>query len=737
MFDVLAPFFAVAGLIAATAPIVLHMLRRTPSQQQPFTLVRFLRPAQPVMTKRSTIEHWPLLLLRILALVLIGLAFARPFQRVAMSLLTERDKGARIAVLIDASASMRRDGIREQVVQALQQIRDDLSEQDVVSVAEFSHSIRTLVTAEEWVRSEPGARQSLLQQVSEDYEPDWMETRTAAAMLNAVDEVMADQGEEPSARRIILITDFQRGSRLDELRSATWPAQVEVVLHVVSPESPGNAGISLMEDSRDGQTRVRVVNSTDAEQNEFQLQSFAADGTLIGNPVPVSVAPGQRRTVVVPTTGPDGLGVVAGVSLEDDPHAFDNVVDLPMTDVPIRRIGHIGAGDANDEAKMRYYLQRVIDGDEYQGLELVDMYQPDGVVVPVPEDVRIVFITGDVREELFPSLKQCMERGGVVVVAMDSVQMGQSLASLFPASVKLTEADIPDYGMLSRIDFESPLFAAFSGVRFSDFSSIRFWHHRRFDVAAEVEGIRTLATFDDGDPAILDWRVGSGRLLVLTAVWHPDDSQWALSTRFPPMLLNMIRLALPVSTGRILRNVGQRIAPAELIEHDQWSLEFPDKSVLLSSELSAGLAEHADRDSATEERVATGATAGTDMASGQASLLLESPGRYVLRAIASDSADPDAPAEMVLVVGLPMAESWTDPLPTGQLEALQLIENVKSANEQSSEVDGTVREQLASEELESRQQWWRWLMLAGLLCLVAESLLASGLEGRQTMETVT
>ena len=79
--DFLTPVFAAVGIAAASIPIVLHMLRRAPTQDMPFSLVRFLKPTQPKLTKRSSIEHWPLMLLRILALTLIGLAFARPFLR--------------------------------------------------------------------------------------------------------------------------------------------------------------------------------------------------------------------------------------------------------------------------------------------------------------------------------------------------------------------------------------------------------------------------------------------------------------------------------------------------------------------------------------------------------------------------------------------------------------------------------------------------------------------------------
>ena len=78
-----------AGLAAVAAPIIFHMIRRTPSGRIPFSTTMFLDPSPPRISKRSRIENWPLLLLRGLALTLLALAFARPFFRSAATDVTE------------------------------------------------------------------------------------------------------------------------------------------------------------------------------------------------------------------------------------------------------------------------------------------------------------------------------------------------------------------------------------------------------------------------------------------------------------------------------------------------------------------------------------------------------------------------------------------------------------------------------------------------------------------------
>ena len=135
--DFLAPLFAAIGVAAASIPIVLHMLRRAPTQDMPFSVVRFLKPSQPKLTKRSNIEHWPLMLLRILALVLIGLGFARPFLREVVTTESDGDVVQAVTILVDKSASMRREGIYEQVQQIVRETVDELGDQDQLSVVAF------------------------------------------------------------------------------------------------------------------------------------------------------------------------------------------------------------------------------------------------------------------------------------------------------------------------------------------------------------------------------------------------------------------------------------------------------------------------------------------------------------------------------------------------------------------------------------------------------------------------
>ncbi len=725
--DFLAPFFAAIGVAAASIPIVLHMLRRAPTQDMPFSVVRFLKPSQPKLTKRSNIEHWPLMLLRILALVLIGLGFARPFLREVVTTESDGDVVQAVTILVDKSASMRREGIYEQVQQIVRETVDELGDQDQLSVVAFSDTTVRLLDREKWTAANSGERSALIEGVVDTYEPDWMSTNTGSAMRIAADELAQESQERLniSRRRLVLITDFQRGSDLDELQSGNWPANVEVELKTVAPKVKGNVGVSFVQDSRVDRTRVRISSAGDTVQQEFQLSPFDASGAAVGQPIKVTVAPGQRRTLILPPVDPALGKSVVGVELIGDEHPFDNLIDLPEVENPVVKVGHIGPSSVNDPESMRYYLQRVLDGNQERDVNIVDLTRDDGVVLPIPADVKFVVATDVVPAGLLDSLGKFFERSGTLLVAAPSVDTVQSLSKFLPVNFEVKEAKVDDYAMLAYIDFDHPLFSAFSDARFADFSSIKFWQHRNLVFSEEdrADGDwSVIAKFDSGTPAIVDVSVGeSGKLTLFAAGWQPTDSQFALSTRFPPLLTRVLSLASPVQKDQLVQTVGDVIRPGELVSSADWSIQFPDQSTQTAAEI------------ATLAREASGATsASSDLQA--ATVKLYEPGRYI---ITGKSGDEEY--SVLMIAGLAASESQTEMLPVGQLQVLGI--GVESeTNELPGELIGAEKElangQLSSNELERRQKWWRWLLLAGLACLIVESLWASAIERRRAAEVV-
>src|SRR3954465_13892125 len=106
----LAPWFLLGG-VAIAGPIVFHLIRRAARERVPFSSLMFLRPTAPRLTRRRKLEHFWLLLLRCLAPPLLATGFPRPFFSKDIALPTSPGEARQIVLLIDTSASMRREDL--------------------------------------------------------------------------------------------------------------------------------------------------------------------------------------------------------------------------------------------------------------------------------------------------------------------------------------------------------------------------------------------------------------------------------------------------------------------------------------------------------------------------------------------------------------------------------------------------------------------------------------------------
>src|SRR4029077_16930537 len=93
--------FLAAGL-AVALPIVIHLLFRQKTRTLAIGSVRFLNQVVREHRRRRRLRQWLLLTLRMLAVLLLALLFARPYRDESF----RRGLQQEVVVLIDRSASM-------------------------------------------------------------------------------------------------------------------------------------------------------------------------------------------------------------------------------------------------------------------------------------------------------------------------------------------------------------------------------------------------------------------------------------------------------------------------------------------------------------------------------------------------------------------------------------------------------------------------------------------------------
>ena len=102
----LAPLFLL-GLGTLVVPVIVHLIHRHKRESVPFPSLMFIQRIPYKDVRRQQLRHKLLFALRCLALILLALAFARPFLENATEAAAAEIAGREVVILLDRSHSMR------------------------------------------------------------------------------------------------------------------------------------------------------------------------------------------------------------------------------------------------------------------------------------------------------------------------------------------------------------------------------------------------------------------------------------------------------------------------------------------------------------------------------------------------------------------------------------------------------------------------------------------------------
>jgi hypothetical protein len=530
------------GGVAIAGPIIFHLIRRAARERMPFSSLMFLRPTAPKLTKRRRLEHFWLLLLRCLALLLLATGFARPFLVKDVTLPTASSDVRQIVLLVDTSASMRREGLWNSARSVADSYLDKANPADQFAIVTFDRQPRTLVSFAEWSSWAVDQRAAMARQRLAAVNPGWMGTQLGLALTSAAEQMMNDSAANKSIehREVILISDLQEGAKLDGLQGHDWPTGVKVSVERVEPSRKGNAGLEILASGNNKTTdpdavHVRVANSRDSAREKFQL-SWAADNGVAGQSMEIYLPPGQARTFTAPKLGTGKTS--AQLKLSGDEEAFDDSSFYAAPESDRASIAWFGKESVNDPEKLRFYIERVFAGPA-QKVEVVRPYTNSAFSAEMLNRAAFGIIADKLAPEEITPVHDWLTAGKSALLVLTDTQMASTLAALGGfAEPQMTEVT-NNFALFGEVDFSHPLFAPFADPRYSDFTHVHFWKHRRWEIPSGTSA-RVLAKFDDGSPALVQLTVGKGNLLVLASGWNPIDSQFAVSSKFPPLMQRLL-----------------------------------------------------------------------------------------------------------------------------------------------------------------------------------------------------
>lgn len=542
----LAPFFLL-GTLAIVGPILFHLIRRSPQKKQPFSTLMFLEPDPPEFSRKSRISNWLLLLIRCILILLLCLAFSRPFFPKEDKSEASNQSVLYNLILVDNSASMNRDSVADLVEDFISQSVDDLNQTDMVALAKFSSDFELIA---DW---KPFGSGNLKQEISlnlKDNPPAFGATRLGMSVVRAAefveDKLNEQLGSGNSAKaRICIISDFQKGANLDGLQGYQWHSETKVKIYNLGQDIIPNAGLALLNSDTPGIARIQVLNDEESLNDQFNIDIIAgedSDGEILKS-FQLSVPSGSSRIINIPM---EEIPVTHGIAIlkNGDSTGFDNRVYWVNAAKGSFNITTLNLGEPSDSGNMAFYLHRAFGGNGPTPTQILDLNSVSDI-----SDQSKFLVTSNIGET--PSdlslLDSKIQAGLDTLYIPDTLEdLQKVLDTIFPDTSleSLDDKEPKTIAMLSQLDWGHPIFSPFDDPQFNNFSNLGFY--RYFSIPEEFieksEGY-SVAQFEDGSPWICEWKIGKGTLWIMTSGWKPNTSLLARSSKFVPIILSMSKAA--------------------------------------------------------------------------------------------------------------------------------------------------------------------------------------------------
>ena len=537
------------GLGALALPVLIHLIQREKKRVVEFPSLMFLRRIPYQSVRRRRIRDWSLLLMRLAALTLIVMAFARPFFR-RDNLAAAAQAGAREAViLVDTSYSMDYGDRWSRAKSAATDAIRGMGPGDRASLVFFSTGADVAVrSAGDRGRLEAGLATASVGPGATRFAP---ALKLAGSLL----------GESALPRReIILISDFQRRG---------WeqtPGRDDVKLPERTTLTPVNVAsgetsnlsvtpISLQRTRFENHDRVAVtaglVNHSPKAVSNVML-SLAVDGQSIQS-LPASVGAGGSTSVTFAPFTVASRNMRGTVRLPDDALKRDNVFNFvvsPAEPVHAFLIGRSGAD------KQSLYLSRALAIGESPRVELTARTPTTFTDADARAAAVVILNDVQVSDDLGDRLARFVGTGGGVFMSLGpNATWPARLADVVPGLPGEVVDRMAAPSRMGGIEYSHPVFELFRAPRSGDYSAARFYNYR----AVTQPAGQVLARFDDGSPALLERKAGAGRVLMWTSTVDLDWNDLAVKPVFLPFVHTITKYLADFSEPPASLTVGQVI----------------------------------------------------------------------------------------------------------------------------------------------------------------------------------
>ncbi|MEO7135974.1 MAG: hypothetical protein ABI024_17345, partial [Vicinamibacterales bacterium] len=509
-------------------------------------------------------------------------------------------------------------------------------------------------------------------------------------------------------KEIVIVSDFQRGGWQpdDSLRMPGGTTITTVPVEGAQGANLALTPVALLRSRDAGQPEritvtAGVLNRTATPAADIPIE-LVIDGRVVQD-LRISVAANASASVSfapVTITTPNTRAIVRlGTAAQAPVDALtrDNVFNFtvtPTAPVPVMAV-------AQSPSDVTLYLTRALAIGEAPRFD-ASMQSPEALAGDAMNRARVIFLNDvEVNDAAAAKLVTFVEGGGGLFIALGQrATWPSSRAAWLPASIgPVVDRTRGAAARLSGMDYGHAIFEPFRAPRSGDFSTARFYSYRSLTAAKDAS---VLARFDTGEPALVERMAGRGRVIVFASTTDITWNDLALKPMFLPFVHQLGRHLSGFREQPPWLTIGQVLD----IDAAEIAAGATSGSAARAADARAILTPSGQRRDLPVPVAAPGAAAPP-----AAALELNEQGFYEIR-----GSGRDAGPVIVAASNVNLAESNLDRMDPTELVAA-VTGNGTSGSTPAQDV-------IPDEAQELAQRMWWYLLFAGILLLIAETVLA-------------
>jgi hypothetical protein len=513
----IAPWF-LSGLAAVGLPVYFHLLKRHKSTPVPFASLMFFERRAQSSIKHRRLQYLLLFALRTAFIILLALAFARPF--IPASTVASAHGARTLAICVDDSFSMKQGGRLDRAKANALTVIAGMRPADRGQVLAFGGPTRVLTDM-------INDREALKAAVNEIQQTDMASSyaEVARALRSISDAVKAPVEAH-------LFTDLQQSSMPAAFSDLRLSGGTDLSVHGEATRTIPNFTVENVDAPRrvfdPKKSRVRVTVAGFGTEPATRRVTLLLNGKEIASKT-VQVPPSGRADVDFPSLDASygmnrGEARIDGSDLfPDDDHFYFSVERSdPRPALFIR---------ASNDTRSPTYFKTAMDAANEPAFTLDTVTTEQALNQNLSRFAFVVVSdTGTLPRGLEQNLRSYVKSGGQVLVVL-----GRNFAN--GGTVPVTDLKIAGakYAVSEAVRFETVTYADATNPavrRANLWDGVRFYEM----IAVDPGPARVLAKMADDVPLLLEQQIGEGRVLVLASPLDNIGNDFPVSTEFVPFV---------------------------------------------------------------------------------------------------------------------------------------------------------------------------------------------------------